>query len=458
MASSRTQRRGFIWWMAWRNFSLRRHGSGLSFMTSVSILGVAVGVAALIIVLSVMGGFEADLRRKMLAGQPHLEVLSEFATGGFSLVDYPLSAFKELYPEATGIEPFTTADVVLKRKSFLASATLFGIDPALEGKLWGFHGDAFYEGRLADLSRPHRVIESDLSSGPERPGIMLGDQLAQQLGADIGDEVTVLSPQANVGAVLGGGTISRSYVVAGKFSTGMFNYDAKWSIVTLGEGRRFLPDYDESLEREQYVTGVGINFKDPMAVATYEARVEGRGADPGDNILFEKFAGLPAEQRPVALSGLTWQETNKSLLFALKLEKFAMGSILMLIVVVAAFSISGTMMMTVFHKRGQVALLRALGMSRSQIARLFMAHGMTIGTVGIALGLAIGVAACLLIAWGRVVPLPPGIYYLKMLPVRFLPVDYVVICVSAWFLSLAAAVWPALTAARQEPSLGLRYE
>jgi lipoprotein-releasing system permease protein len=135
-----------------------------------------------------------------------------------------------------------------------------------------------------------------------------------------------------------------------------------------------------------------------------------------------------------------------------------MGSILMLIVLVAAFSISGTMIMTVFHKRSQVGILRSLGMTQKEIAGLFLAHGLTIGTVGVLIGLGVGVGLCYLIKNTHLFPLPEGTYYLRMLPVKFLPVEYVVICVFAWIFSLLASTYPAFAAASQNPSDGVRCE
>ena len=279
------------------------------------------------------------------------------------------------------------------------------------------------------------------------PGILLGIDLAAQLSADLGDTVSLLSPQANTRTALGGGTVSRTYVVSGIFETGLFNYDARWAVVRLAEGRKFLADYDETLDEENYVTGVAMNLPDPWLVDKVAKRIaasDGQGA-------------YVSEPQFADLIPLTWQTTNKSLLFALKLEKFAMGSILLLIVVVAAFSISGTMMMTVFHKRGQVSLFRSLGMDRSAIARLFLVQGFTIGTVGIVLGLALGLGACALIDLLDAIELPSQVYKLEHLPVRWLWVDYGIICGSAWVLSLIAATYPALTAARQHPGRGLRY-
>lgn len=436
-----TQQKGFatwIWWLAWRQFSARRQGGGLSFMTVVSVAGVAIGVGALVLVLSVMGGFEEDLRRKMLSGEPHLEIISSSnALAGFSLNEHPLSEFKKTYPSALAIEPFVSSDVVLKRRSFVNSATLIGVREESDGtKLWAFDG-AFTDGSLSDLFKKHRpILPQQPNVIQDLPGIALGDQLALQIGADIGDEITVLSPQASSSSALAGGTLARRYVVVGKISTGLFNYDGKWCVVSLDEARYFMPDYDASLAEEQYVTGVALNVPDPMKIEAYELKAK-------------KWADLTTK---------SWQLTNKSLLFALKLEKFTMGSILMLIVLVAAFSISGTMIMTVFHKRGQVGILRSLGMTQGEIARLFLAHGFTIGTVGVAIGLMGGLGVCYLIKSTHVFPLPEGVYYLRRLPVKFLPMEYAVICGCAWIFALLASTYPAVAASSQNPSDGVRCE
>lgn len=407
-------------------------------MTVVSIAGVAIGVGALVLVLSVMGGFEADLRRKMLSGEPHLEILSATnALGGFSLKEYPLENFKKLIPEASAIEPFVTSDVVLKRRGFVTAAILIGVRREMEGsKLWAFDG-SFSQGEFSDLFESRKPdVPQQAGVYDQLPGIALGDKLALQIGADIGDEITVLSPQASPSTALAGGTLARRYVVTAKINTGQVSYDSKWTVASLDEGRHFMADYDPSLATEQYVTGVAVNVPNPMAIDEVADRLK-------------KWADL---------SPKTWQVTNKSLLFALKLEKFTMGAILMLIVLVAAFSISGTMIMTVFHKRGQVSILRSLGMSQNEVLKLFLAHGLVIGTVGVAFGLAFGLVACYLIRFTKLFPLPEGIYYLRMLPVKFLPLEYVVICLCAWVFALIASAYPALAASRQNPSDGVRCE
>jgi len=423
-------------WISWRHLRTKQRRAGLSFLTTVTIAGVCIGVAALIIVLSVMGGFEQDLRRKMLAGQPHFEIMNKSAAAGFSLKEFPLETFQQTFPEHSEIEPFVQADIVLKHGQHLSSATIFGIDPAREAHLWGF-GQVVARGEFKDLTKTHPPIVSAEKNPPKWPGILLGEGLAAQLGVDIGDEIIAINPQGatQVGSVMTGGTLSRHFVVVGMFRTEMFNYDSRWAVVDLPQARKFMADYDESLDRDEFVSGVAMNFEDPYIVSKIEPRIK-------------SFEGLEV---------LTWEEVNSSLLFALKLEKFTMGAILMLIVVVAAFSISGTMMMNVYHRRTQISLLRSLGMSKRGIARLFMVHGVSISVVGVIVGLVIGLSVCTVIHYFQFINLPANVYYLKRLPVKFLPSNYVVICMSAIVFGVFASLYPAMTAARQEPSEGLRF-
>ena len=424
-------------WMAWRHMRNYRKRSGLSIMTAISIGGVSLGVGALIVVLSVMAGFSTDLERNMLRGKPHLEITADKVLAGFSLLDFPVQKFRKTVPEALDVQPFVQADVVLKQRKHLASATIFGIEPSSNGSLWGFGGEAMVEGAIQDLSRLH-PFEGVAEESSAMPGIVLGEGLALQMGVGIGDQMTVISPQGATDglSVLSGGTLTHSFVVIGVFRTNLFNYDSRWAVVNLPEARRFMADYDPSLDEDQFVSGVAMNLPDPYLVESVEKR-------------FEKFAGL---------ASLSWQKSNKSLLFALKLEKFTMGSILMLIVLVAAFSISGTMMMNVYHRRTQVALLRSIGMTKSDIGKLFLMHGITIGSVGILFGLIGGLGMCVAIHNFQFIDLPAGIYALKQLPVKFLPMNYAVICALAFLLTLVAAIYPSITAARQDPVVGLRCE
>ena len=409
-------------WLAWRNLSNPQQGLGLSVMTFVSIAGVAIGVMALTIVLSIMGGFERDLKSSMVKGLPHLEVYNRNnPTFGFALKDYPLTFFEKLFPKATSIEPFVQVDVVLKHNRHLSSATLFAVEPLAGGGLWGFRRQGtIIAGNSADLQQVDN-------------GLLLGDGLAIHLGASIGDQITVLNPAAtSLADSLA--AAARPFKLVGIFHTGLFNYDGKWAVIALANGRKFLPDYDDSLDRQHYVSGIAMNFPDPEMV------------DRQTELLVSDD-----------LKTTTWKESNASLIYALKLEKFAMGAILTLIVLVAAFSISGTMMMTVFYRRCQIALLRALGLSRRRTFKVFLIQGLLIGTVGVAIGMALGLGV--LVVVGTVtIPLSQDVYQLPEVPVRFLWYDYPIIAILAWLLSLVAVTYPAMVAANEPPAKGLRFQ
>lgn len=418
----------FILWLAWR-YLISKKGKSLSFMTTVSILGVAIGVAALVTVLSVMGGFENDLRTKMFRGLPHLEIFNKQTLAGFSLKEYPLTKFNSLYPDASTIEPFIKADVVLKHRKNLASATLFAIDPKLGGKPWGFFSKQFEE-------QTDELQLKLANSNPDEDilgGLILEEGLAMQLGVTVGEEVFILSPYASVGDVLSGSQISAAFKVTGLFQTDL--PQNKFAIVSLKSGRMFLPDYDASLDNEEYVSGVAITFAQPEHIERYASQ----------------------KYKEPQLQFITWKDNNKSLLFALKLEKFTMGAILLLIVLVATFSISGTIMMTIFHRRNQIALFRSLGLSQKDTAKLFLAIGFFIGTIGVLLGLSIGLSLCSFLYYFQFIDLPSGIYYQNKLPVRFLPIEYTIIALCAWGLSILATCYPAMIAAKQDPGTGLRY-
>ena len=423
----------FLLWIAWR-YLVSKKGKSLSFMTTVSILGVAIGVAALVVVLSVMGGYEHDLRIKMFNGLPHLEIFNKQTLAGFSLKERPLTSIQALYPEAEFMEPFIKADVVIKNRKNLASATLFGIDPEQGAKLWGFFSGKF-DGQVQDLDR---VFQDDDSGAEDMHGIILGDSLAIQLGVSFGDDLYVLSPYSSVGDVLSGGQISAHFRIVGIFQSDSAQLDSKYAVVSLKSARKFLPDYDPSLEEEDYISGIAMSFEHPEDVSLYSRRLS-------------QFPDLQS---------ISWKDTNKSLLFALKLEKFTMSSILLLIVLVAAFSISGTIMMTVFHRRSQIALFRSLGMSQVEIGKVYLAIGFFIGTIGTLIGLAVGLGMCSLVYGLQFVNLPPWFVpwlFSRRLPVRFLPTEYLVIALSSWVLSILATLYPSLIAARQDPGAGLRY-
>jgi lipoprotein-releasing system permease protein len=276
--------------------------------------------------------------------------------------------------------------------------------------------------------------DTRLSRERSTPGIALGVDLARNLGVGVGDEIVIHSPTANSQTVLAGGAIAKSFVVAAIFETQIFNFDLKWAVVSLDNARLFMADYDPSLQEQHYVSGIAVNVKDPYRIDEFVKRLS-----------------LPE------LETKTWKQTNSALLFALQLEKFTMGAILMLIVLVAAFSISGTLMMMVFHKKRQISVLRSIGMTRKGILKTYLLQGLAIGGVGVILGFVIGIGVCVGLYNMRVAGVSADLYYIASLPVKFLPWDYLIIGLASLLLTLIGALYPALIASNQNPSQGLRY-
>lgn len=404
-------------------------------MTKISVLGVTIGVATLVVVLSIMGGLENNLRKKMFQGMPHLEIFAENTLAGFSLQEVSLPSLKKI-PSVIHAEPFIQSDVVIKKDKNIAPITLFGLDHDQGGKLWTF-SENIIEGSLDSINEAILKDYGDEDEGGLLPGIILGEGIALRIGANYGDIINLLNPQMNMGTMLGGAKGSSLFQVRGTFYTSLPKYDNKYALVVLGEARKFMPDYDSYLDEEDFVTGIALNVSYPNKVDVYKQKIESS----------------------LGLKVRTWKDANKSLIFALKLEKYTMGAILLLIVLVAAFSISGTLMMSVFYKRSQISILSSLGLSQKSVLWLHLAHGFTIGFVGALGGLVFGVAACFLVDSNLLNHVVPEFLYayLSNVPIKFLPIEYIVISSSAWFLSLLAAVYPAIVAAKQPPSDGLRY-
>ena len=406
-------------WLAWRNLRNPRRGFGLSVMTHVSIGGVAIGVMALVVVLSIMGGLARSLRQSMYEGTPHVEVQRRMDKAlGFSMKQYPESFFQSKFPQMLAIQPYVRSDVVLKNERHLSTATLFAVDPDTRSKLWGFQRPLQMLGKAAQHTRTGFA-----------PQIMLGEGLSYQLGVELGDTVLVLNPNRHAGSEIG--AVARAFEVVGIFTTTLFNYDEKWAVVTLPEGRKFLPDYDQSLDTDLYVSGVAMSFPDP------------------DNL-----DGSIADLSDTPLRAVTWKDNNEAVIFALQLERIAMGAILLLVVLVASFSIGSTMMMTVFYRRSQIALLRAIGICKRRTFQIYLAQGLLIGIVGTVLGMIFGLL--LLLVLDKVpIPLPTDIYVLNALAVRFLWQDYLLIGILALLLSSLSATYPASVAANASPTKGL---
>src|SRR5277367_4119373 len=415
----------------------REHSFFVSFITWVSLLGVALGVAALITVLSVMNGLESELRTRLLSLTAH----ASLNAGGAPIVDWA-GRIEQLRgsPDLVGAAPFLDTDAMLSRPPSMSGAIVRGIDPKLEMQVSSI-GDAMREGKL-----------SDLMPGSNR--IVLGRMLAYQLQVGVGDSVTLMIPgntasAGGTGAAAGGtgaaagGTDAivprlRDFTVSGVFEVGLQEHDSVLALINLQDA--------EALRGLDGPTGIRLKFYDVLK-APELARIAAARLAPG-------------------LRVRDWTQDNEAYFRAIRIEKTMMGLILMLIVAVAVFNIVATLVMVVNDKRTDIAILRTLGLSPRGVIAVFMTQGVLIGWIGCAVGVALGLALALNV--DVIVPfleqtfgfhfMDPDVYYISGLPSEVHPPDVVRIAVAAFILTLIATVYPARQAARTQPAEALRYE
>lgn len=417
--------RAFIWWMAYRQVFSKQTKAGLMFMTLASMLGMTIGISALVITLSVMGGFEEQLREKIFFGMPHLEIINKNPAVGISLKRDPLAKMAQELENHREMAAYIKADVIAKSQDEYASVTVLGVDPRKPHDIYAI--------RRSLIS--HRSLESLLVGGGSVIPAVIGGDLASTLGVFKNDTFSLIAPDSNILGFLAGESFVKTFKVMDIFHTEKEDLDTRYVVTHLEGARQFMDDYDVSLDQDEFVSGVAVVFDDPDQVDMVDR----------NSAYLSQF------------NTLSWKQVNRSLLLALLLEKLAMSIVLSLIVVVAVFSLSGTVMMTVYHKKTQISLLRGLGMSWQDITKVFMAHGTMIGLVGIISGLAGGLLGCVMILKVGVISLPQGLYALQKLPVKFLFTEYIFICVGALALTIGASIYPAYVSSRQDPSEGLRY-
>jgi lipoprotein-releasing system permease protein len=407
-------------------------------MTLISIGGVAIGVWALTVVLSVMSGFEADLKRKILGHNAHGMLLTY---GHNELDDWRGTREKVLGVRGvSGATPFLYNEVMLSAGQNLTGAILKGIDVETVGTVTELPRN-LEDGQLEWLRDPERIPRSPRvaeagaeADAPRRgrplPGIVVGRELARVLRVFVGDQVNVVSPFGDLGPA-GPQPKSRPFRVAAIFYSGMYEYDSKFAFMDLEEGQRFFGTGDA-------VTGLELKVHDVDAARAIMGR-----------IVFE-LGGWPFRAKD-------WGELNRSLFSALQMEKVVMAVILGFIVLVASFIIVATLIMLVLEKTREIAVLKSMGAGVPSIMKIFVAEGVIIGAVGTAFGLILGYGTCLLI--DRVgIPLDPEVYYISNLPVLIDPAQFALVTLAALALSYLATLYPATKAARLRPVDGLRAE
>ncbi len=413
----------------------RRRMAETLLMTLISIGGVAIGVWALTVVLSVMNGFEGDLKGRILGHNAHGILMkagqNEF-TGWQQVRDQVL-----VVPGVVGATPFLYNEVMLSSGQRLTGALLKGIDPVTIGTVTDLPAAVEKGGKLEWLSTPElipapglRDLDEPAVDGRRLPGIVVGREMARALRVDVGDQVNVISPFGDLGPG-GPQPKSRPFRVAAVFYSGMYEYDAKFAYLDLDEARRFFGTGDG-------ITGLELKVADVDRARAVLARV---GAALG---------GWPYRTKD-------WGELNRNLFSALQMEKLVMAVILGFIVLVASFIIVATLIMLVLEKTREIAVLKSMGAGLPSVMKIFVIEGMVIGAVGTFFGLVLGYGTCLLI--GDVgIPLDPEVYYIDNLPVRIDPSQWVMVVVMSLALAFLATIYPATKAARLRPVDGLRSE
>ena len=398
----------------------RRNGF-ISFISGVSMLGIALGVAALIIVLSVMNGFQKEVRDRMLGVVAHIEV---FAPGGQALPD-PARTRQELlrHPAVVGAAPFISAQALLARGEDMKGTVVRGIDPSQEGAVT----DA------AAALRPEVLARLQ----PGSFGVVVGVELARSLGLREGDRVTLVSPS---GQVTPAGVVPRlkQMTVVGLFDSGHYEYDSALVMLHLDDAAR--------LFHLEGPTGIRLRLKD-----LHEARA-----------VAQDLMGMLSDQLLIR----DWTRQNRTWFAAVQLEKRMMFIILTLIVAVAAFNLVSTLVMTVTDKRADIAILRTLGASPRSIMGIFVVQGAMVGVIGTCTGLLLGLGVAINIdvivpALERLLSasfLPKDIYLISQMPSDPQSRDIVPIALISLALSFVATLYPSWRASRINPAEALRYE
>lgn len=411
---------GFEWLVAGRYLRARRQESFISVISGFSLIGIALGVATLIIVMSVMNGFRAELLGRILGLNGHIIVQS--VTGSIPDYDVTVGRIRQI-PGITGATPFIEGQVLVNGQGASFGALVRGLTPD----------------DLKRLTTVSSTINPDvLARFGTDDSVIVGARLAERLGLAPGMTVTLLSPNGDV-TPFGSTPRIKTYRVAGTFNIGMSEYDQTYIFMPLKEAQLFFGLGDA-------VQGIEVMVAQPDNVATWHFPVQ-RAAGPAARLV-------------------DWQQMNSSLFGALNVERNVMFLILTLIILVAALNIISGLIMLVKDKGGDIAILRTMGASKGAVMRVFFIAGAFIGTTGTVLGVLIGIVFCANIERIRqflsnitgTTLFDPTIYFLSQMPAKIDPYDVIAVIAMALSLSFLATLYPSWRAARLDPVEALRYE
>ncbi|MDM7926280.1 MAG: ABC transporter permease [bacterium] len=409
----------YEWFVARRYLSARRRTGFITLIAWISILGVTIGVAALIIVLSVMNGFESEVRSRIIGFDTHIRVRSYHDDG----ISNPAAVMEQIrgIPHVIGLSPYILEKGMIQAGDRNDGCLIRGADPETLDQVSDLSRNMAY-GRL-DLGPVSR------GDGRTLPGIVLGRYLADRLLAEPGDVVTVFSP-SGIRSMLQMPPV-KQFIVTGYFETGMYEYDNTYVYISNAAAQ-------ELFRMGGRVSGIEVRLDD-----LYKA----------DAVVdtIEKRLGFPYYP-------MTWFEMRKNLFSWMQLEKIAMFIILSLIIMVAAFNIISTIIMVVMEKTKEIGILKSIGATSGGVMRLFLCLGVGVGIVGTALGLAVGYGLCWAQQTYKFISLPGDVYFISVMPVRMQATDFLYIGLASVLICLVASIYPAKKAADLVPVEAIRYE
>jgi lipoprotein-releasing system permease protein len=398
-------------YIALRYLRSRRHTGFISLITYLSIGGVTLGVAALVIVLSVMNGFEVEVRQRIISTDAHMR-LATYGDKGIADWQEAAKIVREV-PHVIGVSPYIFEKGMVRIRNEADAVMIRGVDQNTLPQ-------------VSDL--PKHIIAGKLEL--ERaglPGMVLGRFLAERIGAFVGDTVVVFSPAGMTSTF--SAPIVKQFVVTGVFQTGLFEFDDVIGYIDINTARQvFL--------RDDKVDGLEIRLDDLFL------------ADQVKPLIEEKFSEPYYAQ--------TWFELRRTLFSWMKIEKWMWTIILSLVILVAAFNILSTLIMVAMEKRRDIGILKAMGARDKDVAMIFSAQGLLVGVVGAVLGTVIGFLILLGQMQYKWISLPSDIYFLDALPVKMEAFDFIAVAVVAVFLSYLGAVYPARRAAKLQPVEAIR--
>jgi lipoprotein-releasing system permease protein len=400
--------------VALRYLLARRKQAFISLISLISVLGVSVGVMALLIALALMTGLQGELRDRIVGSAAHVYV---WKVGG---MDNPEEEIKKLLqlPRVQGAAPATLGKAMIKSDNAAGFIDVKGIDPAREKT-------------VTQLASAIRKGSGDaLNRGPDSvPGILIGTSLAEQLQVDVGNRVQLMTPQ---GTLTPFGPMFRAhpFEVVGVFNLGLFQFDSEYGFVRLDEAHRIFGD--------DFQMFVELRLDD-----MYKAH------EVVDSIV-ERFGATYVAQE--------WSDQNKSLFSALWLEKMAISITIGLIVMVAALNIVASLVLLVMEKSRDIAILKTMGSSAQSIRRIFMLQGLIIGLIGTAVGAGAGYVLIFVLDRYKLISVPIDVYQISYVPFTLLPQDFAVVVISAILICFVATIYPSRQAAKLDPAQALRYQ